>query len=180
MRCRARLNASGRATRYSHRVNPRIDNQRISGQEVHGMSLCEDPPKSRSGRGRNPADDSFRVWAPLRSAMQFSCAGTFSGGIGRLSTLTPIFPVTLFPATIPGNSPDSPRHISPENLSHRLYLDENNNQTPKPLFSFLYNGFRGSRFIRICRLRRHSHILLRRALAPAARLYLAACRASDL
>src|ERR1700691_720566 len=39
------------------------------------------------------ADDSFRVWAPLRSGTQFSYAHALSAGIDRLSALTPIFPV---------------------------------------------------------------------------------------
>ena len=85
---------------------------------------------------------------------------------------------------IPGNSLVSPRHSFSDKPGHRLYLHENNHQTPNALFSFLYNGFRGSRFTRMCRvvatLPQDSHILLRRTLAPAARFYLAACRAADL
>jgi hypothetical protein len=63
----------------------------------------------------------------------------------------------FIPAMILGNSPLSPRQYLSEKPSHSPYLHENNHQTPKALFSFLYNGFRGSRFTRLCRLRRHSH-----------------------
>jgi hypothetical protein len=62
----------------------------------------------------------------------------------------------LVPVIIPGNSPESPRNYLAGKPSHNLYLYETNHQTPKALFPFLYNGFRDSRFTRLCRLRRHS------------------------
>jgi len=50
---------------------------------------------------------------------------------------------------IPGDSPLPPRQYLFGKPSDRLYPHENNRQTPKVLLSFLYNGFEGSRFIRI-------------------------------
>jgi len=57
----------------------------------------------------------------------------------------------FIPAIIPGNSLVSPRQYLARKPSDRPYLHENTNLTPNALFSFLYNGFRDSRFTRICR-----------------------------
>jgi hypothetical protein len=71
-----------------------------------------------------------------------------------LSALTLICPVT-YSGDDTGKLAGFSASTSLRKIQYRLYLHENNKQTPKPLFSFLYNGFRGSRFIRMCRLRRH-------------------------
>jgi len=57
---------------------------------------------------------------------------------------------------IPGNSPAFSVSCPSSEPGHRLYLHENNHQTPNVLFALLYNGFRDSHFTRISRLRRHS------------------------
>jgi hypothetical protein len=75
-------------------------------------------------------------------------------GRRKLSMLAQHRPSCLSPQIAP--PPASPRDYFFTKLNHRLYLHENNHQTMKVLFSFLYNGFRGSRFTRVCRLRRHS------------------------
>jgi hypothetical protein len=66
---------------------------------------------------------------------------------------------------IPENSPVSPRPYLSGKPSDSRYLHENNHQTPKALFPFPYNGFRGSRFTRICRFA---------AILPQVPLYLCA------
>jgi hypothetical protein len=87
------------------------------------------------GRFRNPGHELVVLTVSPRNRPAFR----------RNSHLSGHFICTILPA----NPPISPRQYRTAKLNHNPYLHENTNQTPKALFSLLYNEFRESRFTRI-------------------------------